>query len=113
VVPDGLVVDRDVVGEDKEGATGEEGGGEDSPDGFSLGENGDGDHGLVTKVALPKDEDDGQDAGDDEASDDAAVLPGLLVTTPLKGEDEGSHGAEDEDASEPVKVESLTEDGAG
>jgi hypothetical protein len=112
VVANGLVQNRDIIGEDKEGATSEEGGGEDSPDGFSLGKDRDGDHGLVTEVALPEDEDDGQDAGDDEAGDDA-ILPGLLVATPLEGEDEGSHGAEDEDAAEPVEVESLTEDGAG
>jgi len=53
-------------------------------------------------VSAVKDEE-GEIAYHCEAGDDSPVIPGLGLTTPLEGEEEGNDGTEREDRAEPIE----------
>lgn len=62
---------------------------------------------------LNADEDEDEDAEDDEEADDAAGGPGVFLTAPLEGEEEGDDGGEKGDGTGVVEFGELFAPGEG
>lgn len=107
---DGLEPDGEVENHDEEGGT--EGSTEPgtSPDGTVL-EDAGRDSGSLLLPDLDGDESGNENSEEDEQSDDAAVAPGELGTTPLQSEEEADDTGDEEESTLKIEREDLVLDG--